>query len=130
MSGYVKPIVVLWGLGWLLSGPIAAVSFPWAKYPGQFLLSAAGGATLLPTLVLVRLYSGWVYVRDRLHDETIFYEESGWYDGQTWTKPEEVLQRDRLIVNYQIQPLLQRLRHTFLVIGALLFCGTVIWNLL
>jgi len=49
-------------------------------------------------LALVRLYLGW-YMCDRLISPTIFYEESGWYDGQTWTKPSEVLQR--LIVTYK-----------------------------
>ncbi|MEO1210937.1 MAG: CGLD27 family protein, partial [Cyanobacteria bacterium J06638_20] len=62
--------------------------------------------------------------------ETIFYEESGWYDGQTWTKPEEVLQRDRLIVTYQIQPILQRLLRTYGVFGGLILSSVLFWQLL
>jgi len=47
----------------------------------------------------VRLYLAGLMC-DRLISPTIFYE-SGWYDGQTWTKPSEVLTRERLIVTYR-----------------------------
>jgi hypothetical protein len=130
LKGYLKPIALLWLWSWLLSAPIALVSFPWAKYPVQFILSGAAGASLLPLLALLRLYLGWGYICDRLSSETIFYEESGWYDGQTWTKPAELLQRDRLIVSYQVQPILQRLRWTFASVAGLFLLGVIGWNLL
>lgn len=128
--GYIKPILILWTLSWLVAGPVAAVSFPIAKHPLLFLLSGAIGATLIPSLALLRLYLGWVYVRDRLAQSTIFYEESGWYDGQVWVKPEEMLQRDRLIVTYQIQSMLQRLKLTFAAIGLLILGAGIVWIVL
>lgn len=128
--GYWKPIIILWGVGLIFSAPVAMVSFPMAKYPVQFALSAAAGAMIVPTLALVRLYLGWMYVRDRLSQAEIFYEESGWYDGQVWTKPEEVLQRDRLIVSYEIQSLLKRLVRTFGALALLLLCGGAMWTVL
>lgn len=124
---YVRPFIVFWGIGWLVSGPIAAVSFPLAKEPLHFALSAAGGAATIPLLVLFRIYSGWVYIRNRLSDETVVYEESGWYDGQMWEKPPEVVQRDRLIVTYQIQPILNRLKSTFFTILASFVVGSCVW---
>jgi Conserved in the green lineage and diatoms 27 len=75
----------------------------------------------------LRLYLGWVYVCDRLSNATIFYEESGWYDGQEWTKPEEVLQRDNLIVNYQLRSWLKRLKLTFATIAGLFVLGGGVW---
>jgi Conserved in the green lineage and diatoms 27 len=128
--GYWKPIVILWAVGWVFAAPVATVSFPMAKYPLQFALSAGAGALVLPALALVRLYLGWMYVRDRLSKAEIFYEESGWYDGQVWTKPEEVLQRDRLIVSYEIQSLLKRLYLTFGGLALLLVGGSVLWIVL
>jgi Conserved in the green lineage and diatoms 27 len=128
--GYWKPIVILWGVGLIFSAPVAMVSFPMAKYPVQFALSAAAGAMIVPTLALVQLYLGWMYVRDRLSKPEIFYEESGWYDGQVWTKPEEVLQRDRLIVSYEIQSLLKRLYQTFGALALLLLGGGLLWIIL
>lgn len=127
---YVRPLAILWGLSWVFVGPVAAVSFPPAKDLSRFLVCGAVGACVLPLLALVQLTLGWLYVRDRLHKETIFYEESGWYDGQTWTKPEEVLQRDRLIVNYQIQPILKRLLQTFGFLGSMFLAGALVWQVL
>jgi hypothetical protein len=130
IRGYLKPFIVLWLLSGTITAPVAAASFSIAKDPAHFLLSAAVGAMLLPLLALLRLYLGWMYVSDRLSQETVFYEESGWYDGQVWTKPEEVLQRDRLIVTYQIQSILKRLKLTFGMMALLLFVGAIVWNIL
>lgn len=130
LGSYLKPLLVLWSLSWLLVGPMAAMSFPWAKQPIQFCLSGMAGASLVPVLALLRLYLGWRYVRDRLQKDTVVYEESGWYDGQTWIKPEDVLQRDRLVVTYEIQPVLQRLNRTFGIMGLLALGGSLTWGMI
>jgi hypothetical protein len=109
---------------------LAAASFAPKKHLVQFLLCGGAGAGVFLALTLLRLYLGWSYVRDRLLRETIFYEESGWYDGQTWTKPPEILTRDRLIVSYQVQPILQRLKRTFGILVVFVFGGSLIWNFL
>lgn len=127
---YIKKLLWVWAWSWTVAAPIAAASFTPGKYPGQFFLSGAAGASVFVVLVLLRLYLGWHYVGDRLNRETVFYEESGWYDGQTWIKPSEVLMRDRLIVSYQIQPLLQRLQYTFISLLLLLLMGSIIWSFL
>jgi hypothetical protein len=46
---------------------------------------------------------------------TITYEESGWYDGQTWVKTNVVLQQDRLVGTYEVLPILNRLRGVILM---------------
>ena len=46
-------------------------------------------------------------------EATVPYEESGWYDGQVWIKPPEILLQDRLIGTYEIYPGLKRLEKTF-----------------
>ncbi|MCU0571309.1 MAG: CGLD27 family protein [Oculatellaceae cyanobacterium Prado106] len=130
LPGYLKPILILWVVNGLVAIPVAASSFSYHKHPLEFALCAVMGAMILPVLALARLYLGWNYIRGRLQDGEIFYEESGWYDGQVWEKPEEVLQRDRLIVTYQIQPLLRRLKITFGVLALLLLIGGLIWILL
>lgn len=127
---YLKPVIILWLVSWLVAAPVAEVSFPFQKYPAQFLLSAAAGAMVIPALALLRLWLGWFYVRDRLLKAEIFYEESGWYDGQTWEKPEAVQERDRLIVSYQIQPILKRLQWTFGSLGLILLAGALVWQIL
>jgi hypothetical protein len=88
----------------------------------------AASATIPLWIVLIQLYFGWRYVCDRLQQETIFYEESGWFDGQLWRKPADILVRDRLIVTYQLKPCLQRLERVFLGLILLLGLTTILWN--
>ncbi len=127
---YSTKIGWIWVLWWIVAGPVAAASFAPGKQLAQFLLCGAAGASLGLSLALVRLYLGWSYVRDRLISPTIFYEETGWYDGQNWTKPQELLTRDRLIVNYQVKPYLKRLQITLGLLALLLLTGGIVWNFL
>ncbi|BAY15274.1 hypothetical protein NIES2109_33890 [Nostoc sp. HK-01] len=126
---YITNIAWIWGYSWLVSGPVAAASFPPQKYIAHFFLCGTAGASLSVIFVLVRMYLGWRYIRDRLYSKTVFYEESGWYDGQTWVKPQEVLTRDRLIVTYEIKPILQRLQFTFAGLAGMYLIGTIVWHL-
>jgi Conserved in the green lineage and diatoms 27 len=118
-SEYVTKLiwVGIWSL--IVTAPLAAASFSITKYPIQFGIWAIGGSLIVVTLTAIKLYLAWVYIQNRLYGESIFYEESGWYDGQTWIKTPEVLTRDRLLVSYEIQPILQRIKFTFLsLVGA------------
>lgn len=131
-----EPVIYWQKLGWiwvwggLLVSPIAHASFPLKKAPVFFGLACILGATLIVSLVVIRLVLGWYYVSDRLSAEAIPYEESGWYDGQTWQKPPEVLARDRLIVSYQIQPIFKRLKQTALILGTIIASTGLTWALL
>jgi len=65
---------------------------------------------LSPILVLTRQWLSWIYIYKRLNSETIEYEESGWYDGQSWEKPIEWRAKDLLIAQHQIKPILNHLQ--------------------
>eukprot|EP00252_Welwitschia_mirabilis_P011354 TRINITY_DN25529_c0_g1_i3.p1 TRINITY_DN25529_c0_g1~~TRINITY_DN25529_c0_g1_i3.p1 ORF type:complete len:229 (+),score=25.08 TRINITY_DN25529_c0_g1_i3:236-922(+) len=70
----------------LIGWPVARVSVN----PEQELLKcgigALGGGLLIVTLVAL-------------------HEETGWYDGEVWVKPPEVLARDRLLGSYTVRML-------------------------
>nr|YP_009391260.1 hypothetical protein [Dipterocladia arabiensis]ARW59404.1 hypothetical protein [Dipterocladia arabiensis] len=72
--------------------------------------------------IIARLYLGWSYIIKRLLSATIFYEESGWYDGQVWIKTAENLTRDRLLGLYHVLPLLNRIKLTFFIF----FCNLIL----
>jgi len=127
---YLKKLTWVWVISWLISGPVAAASFPPEKKPLLFFLAGGGGALMLLILVWLRLYLGWVYVRSRLLNTQVFYEETGWYDGQIWAKTPEALTKDRLIVDYQLKPILQRLRRTFYGFLILIIWGLLLWAIL
>ena len=82
-----------------------------------------------PILILIRQWLSWVYIYKRLNSEKIEYEESGWYDGQTWEKPISWRAKDLLIAQHQIKPILNHLKVIILllisiIISSLLFIVT------
>nr|YP_010902896.1 hypothetical protein REP59_pgp084 [Hypnea flava]WCH54950.1 hypothetical protein [Hypnea flava] len=66
-------------------------------------------------LLFIRLYLGWSYIVKRLLSATVFYEESGWYDGQIWIKTADILTKDRLIGLYEINPYIKRIKYSLLI---------------
>ena len=126
---YLRRLLWQWAWGWAIAGPVAAASFSPARHLTQFLLLGAAAATFLPALNLVRLYLGWNYINSRLSSSTVFYEESGWYDGQSWTKPLQALAQDRLIVSYQVQPVLKRIQWTLAALMMVLIGVYGVWLL-
>ena len=79
-----------------------------------------------PILILIRQWLSWLYIYKRLNSEKIEYEESGWYDGQTWEKPISWRAKDLLIAQHQIKPILNHLKVIILllisiIISSLLF---------
>ncbi|KAB2051775.1 hypothetical protein ERO13_A12G074600v2 [Gossypium hirsutum] len=104
----------------VLGVPIAAASFNPSREPLRFVLAAGTGTLFLVSLIVLRIYLGWSYVGDRLLSAVIPYEETGWYDGQMWVKPPEVLARDRLLGSYKVKPVIKLLKQTLVGTGALL----------
>jgi Conserved in the green lineage and diatoms 27 len=130
---FLKPLAIAFSLTFLISAPTAAASYPIAHYPLQWLLIATAGATLIPLFLLIRLYLGWNYIKTRLLAPKIFYEESGWYDGQIWEKTPDFLNQDKLIVTYEVQPILQKLQQVLIfTIGLLLglTLASILWAIL
>ena len=94
---------------------ISAFSFSSIKY---FIIYSVLASVIITTLSCCRSYLGWRYIYSRLMEATVPYEESGWYDGQIWIKPPEILLQDRLVGTYEIYPGLLRLQYT---LASLLF---------
>jgi hypothetical protein len=113
---YLRTILLIWLSFWVVTGPVAAVSFPPMRHLWQFLCLGSAGATVGLCLPLLLLLSGWVHVKKRLESQKIFYEETGWYDGQLWEKPEAELLKDRLLVTYEVLPVLQKIQKTLLIL--------------
>jgi hypothetical protein len=120
----------LWILSLFICSPISAASFSPQQEILAFILSSGLGASLFVTFALIRLYLGWSYIGDRLKKTKIVYEESSWYDGQIWEKPLEFYHRDQLIFQYQVQPILTRLRKSFILLLSLMGSGLLILLLL
>nr|CAB3495531.1 unnamed protein product [Digitaria exilis]CAB3500422.1 unnamed protein product [Digitaria exilis] len=105
-----------------------SVLYSWAELsPGSFFLRLGGlwivTFTVLAAPIAAASFNpskGWSYVGDRLLSAVVPYEETGWYDGQMWVKPPEVLARDRLLGSYKVKPVINLLKQTLVGTGALL----------
>lgn len=86
-------------------------------------------ASMILLFFFIRLYLGWSYVVKRLLSATIFYEESGWYDGQIWIKSSALLTQDRLVGLYQIVPCLVRIKYTCLVLSMIFLFDYLLYRL-
>lgn len=53
-------------------------------------------------------------------------QETGWYDGQQFVKPPEVLARDRLLGTYEVNPVMRRLRGVMLGTGGSLLLASIL----
>ena len=128
LSKYVYRIFSLCVLSIFFVTPIilSNINFSWEI----FIFDELFCTILWLTLILIRLYLGWSYVAYRLFSATVFYEESGWYDGQIWIKTPEMLTKDRLIGTYYVLPLLKRIKLTFFLLGLSLFVELCSYSLL
>ena len=109
--------------------PLAISIFAPTEAPLKFVLCSLIGICCVTGLFLSRIYLGWNYVKNRLKSDRIFYEESGWYDGQTWLKPEAMLNRDRLVVSYEIDPIFIRLRNTYGLLAIIIAVSILVWTI-
>jgi hypothetical protein len=81
-----------------------------SELPLNGLLYTIAFGSILIGLSFLRIYLGWVYVYDRLIKASVSYEESGWYDGQTWIKSPADMMQDKLIAKYKLIPIIHRLK--------------------
>jgi hypothetical protein len=125
-----RRIVGLWLGSAVLVAPIAAVSFPWPRHGLELILWSGLGACLVGSLPVLHLWLGWRYVLQRLESASIVYEETGWYDGQEWTKSAVELTQDRLLVSYEVSPIVRRISRTLLAfLGGGGAIALLIWGL-
>jgi len=115
---------------WLLALPlcllVASGSVSLRRDLPRLVAAAAVAALLPPLLMLLRQWLGWSYVRRRLQDHTVEYEESGWYDGMVWEKPPAWRQQDLLVARHQVSPVLARIGRGIAVTTSLLLAGTAL----
>ena len=128
LNKYIYSVLFIFCTSSVVFAPLIVmnINFSW----NIFFLDEFFYTILFLSVILIRLYLGWSYIVYRLFSATIFYEESGWYDGQIWIKTSEMLTKDRLIGTYYVLPLLRRIKFTFVVLGILLLIELCCYSLL
>ena len=114
-------------LSWLLITPISLIISYGSDYLKNNILElifvSLTASLVFPVLLLIRQWLSWVYIYKRLNSENIEYEESGWYDGQTWEKPIDWRTKDLLIAQHQIKPILNHLEVIIILLISLIICS-------
>ena len=114
-SLYKKKIIQVFFSCFILILPVSSLFFNLTQSPVKFFVVNLITSDILFLFIIVRLILGWNYIKERLYNPTVFYEESGWYDGRIWVKSKNILVQDRLIHAYQVLPAIKKLNQTLLI---------------
>ena len=112
---------------WILIMPliffISSGSIELIKNPLYIILEATSVSLFFPFLLLFKQILNWNYIYTRLYSHVIEYEESGWYDGQIWEKTQEIRNKDLLIAQFEVAPIIDYLTEAIMIISILILSG-------
>ena len=94
----------------------------------KYILLSFFSSLSFPFLFSLRLYLGWNHIFKRLTSEKIEYEESGWYDGQTWIKPLNLKEKESLIALVEVKPILKNLIQIISLITTIALFGILLFQ--
>ena len=110
MTSYLKTVVTFTIIVYTAVSLLINVSIANSELMVNFLGYSLTFGSIILIFGILRVYLGWLYIYERLVKASVTYEESGWYDGQTWIKPPESLIQDKLIATYELLPIITRLK--------------------
>ena len=126
-AGEINKLIKYLGLSWLMLLPICLVvssgSIELRNDAIRMLITSSIAGLILPILLLLRQWLSWNYILDRLISEKIVYEESGWYDGQTWEKPYSWREKDILIAFHDVKPITNTITKAMIILILIIFLG-------
>lgn len=125
-SLFQKKLIKAFLICFIIFLPFSNLLYSLTQSPIKLLLVNITLATLCMFFFILRLILGWNYIKQRLYNPTIFYEESGWYDGRIWVKSKNILLQDRLICDYQVVPVIQKINKILVVVSLLLIIFLII----
>lgn len=110
--GYTSKFFFTFFLIFFLTFPIVNWFISLSCYPIQSLIIGFTITLLIEILVYLNFFLAWTYIGERLANSKVVYEETGWYDGKVWTKPQAILRHEQLLFHYQVVPLIGRIKKT------------------
>ena len=121
-------LISIWILTFLIFIFISSGSVYFEKNYMKYILLSFFSSLSLPLLIIIRLYLGWNHIFKRLTSEKVEYEESGWYDGQTWIKPVALKEKESLIATLEVKPILRNLIQIASIILSILLLGILFFQ--
>lgn len=128
--GLIIRLFILYNLiFWLICYPISGATYTIDGYLIQKLLSSNIGAISCILILMLRIYTGWNYIGQRLISKTIEYEETGWYDGAYEIKTDNELKRDKLLYINDVKPVIERCKNIFYSIFFITIISFITYNI-
>ena len=121
-------LISIWIITFLLFLVISTGSVYFNSNHLKYILLSCFGSLSIPLLITIRLFLGWNHIYKRLRSESVEYEESGWYDGQTWIKPIALREKETLMASIEVKPILKNLTQILSVILTLILIGTLFFQ--
>ena len=125
---YLRALILLWLITFIVFFIISTGSVFFSKNYIKYILLSLFSSLATPLLITIRLYLGWDHIYKRLNSEKVEYEESGWYDGQTWIKPLDLKEKESLIASIEVKPILKNLIQIASVIISIILSGILIFQ--
>ena len=121
-------LIKFWLVTFILFLLISSGSIYFKTFLLKYIFLSLLSSLSIPLLITIRLYLGWNHIFKRLNSEKVEYEESGWYDGQTWIKPLNLKERESLIASVEVKPILKNLTQISTVILIIVLFGILIFQ--
>ena len=121
-------LIKFWIVTFLLFLIISSGSIYFKTSVLKYILLSFFSSLSIPILISIRLYLGWNHVFKRLTSEKVEYEESGLYDGQVWTKPLFLKEKESLIASIEVKPILKNIIQILSIISVLALSGILIFQ--
>ena len=127
-KSFVIILTKFWIVTFIVFTVISSGSVYFENLKLKYILISLFSSLSIPLLISIRLYLGWNHVFKRLTSEKVEYEESGWFDGQTWTKPLNLKEKESLIATIEVKPILRNLIQISSIIIILILTGTLLFQ--
>ena len=124
----ISVLIKFWVVAFVIFLVISSGSINFEKFILKYTLLSFFSSLSIPLLISIRLYLGWNHVFKRLNSESVEYEESGWYDGQVWTKPLVLKEKESLIASIEVKPILKNLIQIFSIISVIALSGILLFQ--
>ena len=120
LSKYMTKLLAVWISTLLLALFCLALRSPYRTLSYWDLSLGAVIAEGAVFLCLIRLRAAWHYIHSRLIYREIDYKNLATKETEVCHKPELVLARDRLIVRFQVRPILKRIERSMVLLAVII----------
>lgn len=117
---YITKLLAVWISGLLLAALVASSKSTYNDVNFLCILKFAIAGKIVALLCCIKLYTAWYSVKSHLISQKVVYQIIDERKICVWYKSNLMLIRDRLIAEFQVRPILKRIKRTIFLISLFL----------